>query len=368
MKKKIVVSAINFVSGGPLSVMNDCLAELSNNYSDDYEIIALVNNKSLYSSSNIHYIEFPLSKKSWFIRLFYEYIYFYFFSKKLKPDYWLSMHDITPNVKCKNRFVYCHNPTPFYTTEKKDIIKNTKTFLFSSFYKHLYRISIKKNKYVIVQQNWIRKEFIKFWNLKNVLVAYPDVKQVINQSTEEINLELDNNLVNFFYPSFPRPFKNFEIICEAYRLLPSNYKKKCKIHITINGSLNTYSKEIHDKYTNHKGINFLGLLSREEVYEYYKYSDCLIFPSKLETWGLPITEYKETLKPMLLANESYAKETLGDYERVAFFDSSKPDELKDLMISFIDRTIEFSGNKSERIKEPFTKGWTQLLNKILYDQ
>ena len=42
MKKIIVVSAVNLVEGGPLTVLQGCLRYLSANLSDEYEIIALV--------------------------------------------------------------------------------------------------------------------------------------------------------------------------------------------------------------------------------------------------------------------------------------------------------------------------------------
>lgn len=349
--------------------MNDSLMELSENYSSNYKIIALVNSEKLYNVPNVNYLEYPLSKKSWVIRLFYEFIYFYFLSLKIKPDFWLSMHDITPNVKCKKRFVYCHNPTPFLRPNSNDALKNTKTFLFSFFYKYLYRINIKKNTYVIVQQDWIRKGFVEFWKLKNILVAYPETADNFTESyvKKSLGYEKKKEIKTFFYPSFPRPFKNFEIICEAYSLMPEAYKNKCKIYLTIDENLNNYSKDIVIKYSILKGIKFLGLLSRKKVYEYYEKADCLIFPSKLETWGLPITEYKVTGKPIFLANKPYAKETLGEYEKVAFFDVESVNQLKNLMINFIDGTIKYDGSKERKIEEPFTAGWPQFFNKILND-
>ncbi|MCM5663484.1 glycosyltransferase [Galbibacter mesophilus] len=364
--KKIVVSAINFTSGGPLSIMRDCLASLEKDYSSNYKIIALVHSKDLYDFKSIDIIEFPLAKRSWFIRIFYEYFYFYFYSLKLKPDYWLSMHDISPNVKCENRFVYCHNPTPFYDVRKKDLVKNTKTFLFSNFYKFLYRINIFKNKFVIVQQDWIRQEFVKFWGLNNVLVAYPEID---NQNNLLLPLSSDSNKsisekIRFFYPSFPRPFKNFEIICQAFSLLPDDYKKRCEIYLTIDININLYSKELFKKYGGLTGLNFIGLVSREMVYNYYNSADCLIFPSKLETWGLPITEFKITNKPMLIADKPYAHETVGDYENVSFFNPECAEDLKNLMISFLDNKIKFSGNKQKNVSYPFVKGWPQLLDSI----
>lgn len=56
----------------------------------------------------------------------------------------------------------------------------------------------------------------------------------------------------------------------------------------------------------------------------YNTSDCLIFPSKLETWGLPISEMKFFGKPILIADELYAKETVGGYDKVQFLKQWMP--------------------------------------------
>ena len=100
--KKIVVSAVNFTEGGPLSILKECLEYLSTNLTGTYEIIALVNDKHLFGYENIKFYLFPRAKKSWLAclltRLYYEYIYFLSFSKKVKPFLWLSLHDITTNV------------------------------------------------------------------------------------------------------------------------------------------------------------------------------------------------------------------------------------------------------------------------------
>ena len=54
------------------------------------------------------------------------------------------------------------------------------------------------------------------------------------------------------------------------------------------------------------------------MYEKYNKIDCLIFPSKLETWGLPISEFMAFDKPMLIADLPYAHETAAGAKYVAF--------------------------------------------------
>ena len=144
VRKNIVVSAINLRSGGTLSILKDCLTYLSGDLSHKYNIVALVHSEKLINVKNITYYEFPVSIKSYVRRIYYEYIDFRRFSKKINPYLWLSLHDITPNVKTDILAVYCHNPSPFYKLSLKEVMLDQKFVLFNLFYKYLYMINIKK--------------------------------------------------------------------------------------------------------------------------------------------------------------------------------------------------------------------------------
>lgn len=338
----IVISGPNFTSGGPLSVLEDLLKTISKY--KNFNITALVHSKKLFNDETygrIEFLEFPDSKSSWKNRINYEYRDFYLLSKKLKPDIWLSMHDITPNVETKFLATYCHNPSPFYKLKLKDFLYDKKFGLFNLFYKYLYRINIRKNDYIFVQQNWIKKEFEKMFSISNVIVAKPNINISIIKNTEDVR----QKRTTFFYPSFPRVFKNFEVICQAVQYLETKQNiKKFKVYLTIDGSEEKYSKDIVNKFKHLDSIKFIGLLSRDDVFNYYNKSDVLIFPSKLETWGLPISEFKEYEKPMLVSDLDYAKETVGNYEKVNFFPPENYKTLAKLMEMHINGKIKFDGN------------------------
>jgi hypothetical protein len=175
MKKKIVVSAINLTEMGPLSILRDVLQYLSLNQSQEFEIVALVHRRDLFDIPNVTFIEFPAAKSSYLLRLYYELVSFNGLSRKQKPYLWLSLHDITPNVKAERRVVYCHNPSPFLKLRWKDAILNPHRALYTWLYTYVYRHNIKKNNFVIVQQDWIRDEFERRYKVDNVIVAYPDI-------------------------------------------------------------------------------------------------------------------------------------------------------------------------------------------------
>ena len=370
-KKTIVLSGINLIEGGPLTIYKDCLRCVEKYFLENYEIVALVHNRELFSEfdSKIKFIEFMDSKKSYLKRFYYEYFYFKRLSKKLKPYLWFSLHDMTPNVVTDKRAVYCHNPIIFYDVKRKDMINEFKMFMFSRFYKYIYKINIKKNNFVVVQQDWIRKRFKKIFKIKNVVVAHPNV--VIDDSNNNCkNTKIVKN--SFLYPSFPRIFKNFEVICKAVEILENKNIENFKVYLTIDGSENIYSKEIVEKYDRLKCIEFIGLQIRENLMKYYSKIETVIFPSKLETWGLPISEAKAFGKNIILADLEYAHETLGTYEKVMFFGPDDAEKLAEKMEMLINddenmKNIEFDGNFEKNIEKPFCKNWKELFDILLLD-
>ena len=181
-------------------------------------------------------------------------------------------------------------------------------------------------------------------------------------------MELENKETSkkvFFFPTYPRPFKNIEVICEAMKLVSEKKYQNVNVIITIDGSENKYSKTIVKMYQHINGIKFIGLIKREEVYEYYSQCDGLIFPSKLETWGLPISEFKQFKKPMFVSNLPYAKETVGNYELVSFFNPDNPVQLSELIINAIENKLVFDKTYAIDYEQPFVNGWDELFATLL---
>lgn len=360
--KIIIISAINIFEGGALSILKDCISFVDNNLVDNYKVIVYVNNSKLFQTNKITLIELPKSRKSYFYRIFYEYLWFYFQSKKMKPYLWFSLHDITPNVKANIRAVYCHNPSPFYNISMNEFLIEPSFGFFNLFYKYLYKINLNKNKYVIVQQNWLRDIFKNNLNSRSeIIVAPPNVSN--RDKNDTLQKETTTKTI-FFFPSFPRVFKNFECICEAVKLL-SDKNLNFEMQITISGTENKYAKQLFEKYSKITRIKFLGLLSKKQVFTIYQQCDTLVFPSKLETWGLPITEAKLFQKPILVADLPYSHETVGNYSKVSFFDPKNSKQLANLMEKIIKDEIVFDGNTSNPIPPPCANNWAEIFNILL---
>lgn len=356
----LVISAINFTEGGPLSVLRNCLSVASSTLPSEWKIIALVHDKSLFDIPQITFMEFPRSKKSWLSRLYYEFWRFNALSRKLNPDIWFSLHDISPRVHARKRVVYCHNASPFYRPSLREILWEPKFFLFTLLYKYVYRMNIHSNQLVIVQQDWIRKAFQRMYGIINIVVAHP----IVNDSIDILPTNTGKNNV-FFYPALPRVFKNFEIICDAAKILCKKIGNIFEVRLTISGLESRYTAWLKRRYAGESVIRFIGLQSRDEMLIQYQEASVLVFPSKLETWGLPISEAIRCRKPLLVADLPYAHETVGAYPYVNYFDPYNSFQLAELMEAHLEGTLLPQGQKPLSIAAPFASNWEELIKLLV---
>lgn len=363
--KAIVLSGINLFRGGTLKIMQDCIAAFSACSGDEYHIIALVHNEQQYPKlKNVTYYSFPKSRKSWLYRLYYEYIGFKKLSKKWKPYIWFSLHDTTPNVIAEKRMVYCHNTFSFYHAGIKGLFTQPSIFMFSLFSKYIHKINIKKNDWVVVQQEWLRKAFQEMYSIRNIIVALP-VQEHDGSTVSPGQIELQKNQTVFFYPATPMIHKNFEVICKAALILEKTCIFSFEVVLTLNGTENKYAKRIYNKYKSLKTLNFVGLLTREEVDAYYRNSDCLLFPSKIESWGLPVTEAKEQNISIFITDLPYAKESVGNYGKAKFFEPDDAVQLAEDMKNLIQGIVDYDKTEAVKYQKPFTRNWDELVRFLL---
>jgi len=362
--KTVVVSGINLFRGGTLKIIQDCIAALSAFAGRNYRIIALVHDEKLFPEyENVEYMAFPKSRKSWIYRIYYEYFGFRKLSKRLKPYAWFSLHDTTPNVAAEKRMVYCHNTFSFYQAGWKNLFIQPEIVMFSLFSRYIHQINIRKNTFVIVQQEWLREAFERMFSINNVVVSLP-VQTNEHTMIDSHNLPVSKEKIRFFYPATPMIHKNYEVICHAVAMLERAGVNNFEVLLTFNETENRYTKKIADICRPLKNISFIGFLNREELYKTYHNCDCLLFPSKIESWGLPVSEAKALGKPILIADLPYAKETVGKYGRVKFFDPDNAIRLYEIMNRFIAGALVYDETEDVKYKEPFTKNWEELIKCI----
>lgn len=137
-------------------------------------------------------------------------------------------------------------------------------------------------------------------------------------------------------------YKNHILVAEAIKYLTDDVRSKIKILFTLTES----------EFKNLTGINIipkeiilLGRVSKDEVQDLLKKS-ILLFPSFIETYGLPILEAKQLGRPMLVSNVEVLQESVGPYDQVRYFN---PFSVKEL-VSVINDTV----NSRQLIQDTFT--------------
>lgn len=364
--KTIVVSGVNLRKGGTLAILKDCLQFLSASMvPEGWRIVAIVHNKSLCEFDGIEYIELPDTIKSWARRLWCEYVTMNEISKQLSPvTLWLSLHDTSPRVEAERQAVYCQTSFPFYKSSWRDLLFNYKIVFFSHFTRFAYQINVNSNKYLIVQQPWLRDGLSKLLGVeKNRFVVAPPQPSEIQINPEKIYCKG----YTFIYPAAPDCHKNFQVLCEASARLEKEIGVgKFSVVLTIDGNENRYTRWLKKQWGHVQSLSFVGFLSRERLYGYYQESDCLMFPSKIETWGLPISEFKSFNRPILASDLPYAQGAAGGATKVSFFDPNNPERLKDMMLRLINGDESFLNSiEAETIEEPVAYNWKELFDYLL---
>jgi len=365
----IVISATRFFQGGTLVIVKECLKFLSVHYSATHTIKALVYKKELYEDEGIRgieWVEFPNSRKSVFHRLYDEYINFYRLSKAWQPVLWLSLQDSTPRVKARVKVVYYHNPLLLKPKAFKLWKHQFRLEILRLLYKYVYTKGIGTNDFVITQQTVIADYLLKTYRLDIRKVwVFPPTDYLLNQGNsqhlvrqkEDIQTVKDNatsfngtnpNPYTFIFPATAFYYKNQAVIIEACRILQKqNPGLAYRVVLTIDGTENKYVQKLVSKAR--KGLSqiaFIGFINRTELFNYYYEADCMIFPSFLESWGLPLTEFAGLNKPIICADLPYGRSTLAGYNKVAYFDPTDANLLANLMENAICRTLNFHLTKT----------------------
>ena len=364
--KTIVVSAVNLRKGGTLTILRECLSALSGMAQQgECRVVALVHDRRLAEFDGIEYIEIPWSVRSWVHRLWCEYVTMFGISKRIGDiDLWFSLHDTTPRVKAKRQAVYCHNPFPFFRWHGRHLWLNYRIVCFALFSRWIYQVNIHRNRFIVVQQEWLRQAFMQMFSIpqSNIIVAPP--KSEITSIANERNAD---GRFRFIYPAYPDVHKNLETLCEAARLLEQEVgKEKFQVLLTTNRQMNAYSRWLYEKWGHVESILFGGFLDKESLFQRYAEADCLVFPSQVETWGLPISEFAATGRPMLLADLPYAHETSQGSKLTAFFPVEDPVILKDMMKKVMTGDLSgFTSIPQKKIAAPTAAGWSQLIALLL---
>ena len=188
--------------------------------------------------------------------------------------------------------------------------------------------SIRRAEKVLVQTNWMKQEIVRQCGIPadKVEVKFPPVEML-----KTAPYHLDENHPIFFYPANASAYKNHRTFLEACKLLQKEGYQDYEVIWTVNGDENDGIRGIR-REAEELGlpICFRGPMPRQDLFDLYARS-VLVFPSYIETIGLPLLEARSVGAWIAAADCLYARDCVGDYERAEFFPVFNEMQLSEIM-------------------------------------
>lgn len=299
---------------------------------NENEWIFVTSNIALKSAPNITTLRYPKAAKSILHRLYYDYVGLGRIAKKRNVDKIISLQNTDISCKGIPQTVYLQNSIPF-----SDIKFKFKDDLRLWFYQNIYVYRIKRMlsnaQAIIVQTKWMKDACIKLNQKarKKIEVIAPACSEIYTGIYKK-----DDSLI-YFYPANAHYHKNHRVIYEAIEIIAS------------------YNKELLEKFgvvltigqpsggAPFDNISYIGTIDKDTMCEYYSKS-ILLFPSYIESFGLPLKEARNAGCPIVAAETPFSKEILAGYHDVVYFNYNNAAELANLIINEVEERAKTNKN------------------------
>lgn len=311
----IVVNATALESSGSLSILRQFIEAIPIDKNVEYLVFISPNIKLDCDSLNVHLVPI-IGVKPLFKRFMWD---------AFGVRWWLRQNNIKPSasISLQNtnfrtgynipNYVYYHQSIPFCTIKWSPFKAREQTLWF---YKNIYpffvQIFLNRRTEIFVQLEFIKEGFTKRFGFERnkIHVVHPKIN-VVSSTIKAPKLSASR--INLFYPATPFFYKNHKILFDALLVVQND-----KFTLSLTCEKGQFS------YDTPSNVNFLGVISFQSVMAMYKECDAMVFPSYIETYGLPLLEAASVGIPILCADLPYAREVLSGYDGAIFIDHTNP--------------------------------------------
>lgn len=199
-----------------------------------------------------------------------------FYKKHSNFDKLLCLGNVPPPIKTtKPTYIYFQN----------NLLIDPKNSNLNFF--EILKLNLKKN-YInyrkenhykwVVQTQLMKKNLERYYRVKkNNILVYPifETKKVEKSKSKSLK---------YLYVGDNKTHKNLSVLLEGFKLAASKIDKKIELHLTIEKL-----KDIKDYPTNLK-IFFHGVLEKKQVEKLFDRCYFFVYPSLIESFGLPLIE------------------------------------------------------------------------------
>lgn len=233
-------------------------------------------------------------------------------------------------------------------------------------------LSLRKTKFAIAVSDSIAKYIIE---------SYPFAKEKVRVVREGVDLEGFSPLVKPFHSNNKMddtsyilfvstlfPYKNADKLIQAFARLQKIHKTSSQLRLKLVGrDPDGHQVKKLRKLSHELGISslvdFLGSVPHQDMAKFYQNAKVFVFPSSVETFGLPILEAMACGIPVVASNRMSVPEVVGDAGIVV-----NPDNIEKLADS-ISQVINHVKLQQEFIKKGLNRvqtfGWDYAASQVL---
>ena len=331
---KIVVVDVAFTSGGAEKILLQYYENSKRQIEDEW--IYITSNIALEQTANISNLRYPKAASSHLYRIFFDYIFCPLLIWRLKPDRIVSLQNVEiPWIKTPQS-VYLHMALPFapvYLSYRQD----KRLWFYQNFYKYRILRMLRRTDEIVVQTGWMKEGCIALANIspEKIVIKQPNV--MLDENISYIG----GNKPLFVYPANGHFHKNHRVILEAAKFLAKRGIYEYEIAFTLTGNETKNISSIAQVVKRENlPIRFIGTVAYHELQKYYC-SRILVFPSYIESFGLPLLEARLAGAPVVAADTPFAQEILDGYLKATFFSYDHGYDLADIIQKII---ISYKGN------------------------
>ena len=263
----------------------------------------------------------------------------------------MSFQNTCPRLKGRlndvKLLVYYHQLLPL-VKYKWDLFRSDECKLF--LYAHFYSFFVNrwnKNAEYVVQLPSVKKLFCKkFHNISEdrVHVIRPNLPEIDIHSVISKDIYVGKKV--FLYPATPLRYKNHIVLLNALNNLRNHAPEIIsQIKVVFTVPKNSFVAKKVREMNFDSIVDCVGSIPYEDLLTYYKRTNVLLFPSEIESFGLPLIEAAMFGKQIIAADLPYAREVLENYGLVNFIN-------KDDFCLWADIIINICKNEKE--EKPIT--------------
>jgi len=321
VSRTIVVNATALQTSGGLTILKQFVEAAKKQVAFEF-IVFISPNLEFKNEANIKFQHKDL--KRWIQRILWDSFGLNRWLKDndIRPDYVVSLQNTTINVDFP-QIVYLHQPIPYSEIEWSLFRRSEfKFFLYKKFYKKFIYLHSRDDTIYTVQTFWMKRALAadgisdsRIHVIKPTVAFGNSYAASASASTPFL-----------FYPATSMAYKNHSVILKAMRRLNTEFRQGVEFKVTLSRGESPSFDRIVDDLELGELVEYLGVIDHDAMVSNYIGCLALVFPSYIETLGLPLLEAASLGCPILASDLDFARDVLNGYEGVQFIDHTAPDD------------------------------------------